>query len=502
MRSAADKGDAARIFAAFALLLAAVAAPLFSTVLPPLVDYPNHLARLQLIASGGNEFYAVRWAPLPDLAADLMVPVLARAIPLELAGKLFLVLTFALLAGGALWLNRVASGRWSWWPLLAFALLYNRTFLWGFINYLFGLGVALCGIALWLALDERRRLRAFVSVAAALACFLSHFAAFGVYALAIAGGELQPVASLLNGRLYRAAGERIALAAVPFIIPAILFLGFVPHTASGPVSFAFWRKFDILFSVFDNYSRPFDVACFVLFIGLIGALAWRRRLAISPRLGAALALLAVAYALLPNQIFSGSGADHRVPVALFLLLIAGTWPIAPLTRRAALVVGIAAAGIFATRMAIIEAVWLKSNAIYAADFSAIDALPRGAKLAVAFPPSEISAEGIPQLHVATLAAARRAAFVPTVFTYASQQPLALRPPYDALAAATSPAALWAAFVDRRAAAPQAAIMLRDYDFVAFASRAPFAMTSSPCLEKLASPATFQLFAVRHDRDCF
>ncbi|HUI34999.1 MAG TPA: hypothetical protein VLX67_05720, partial [Stellaceae bacterium] len=71
MRSAADKGDAARIFAAFALLLAAVAAPLFSTVLPPLVDYPNHLARLQLIASGGNEFYAVRWAPLPDLAADL-----------------------------------------------------------------------------------------------------------------------------------------------------------------------------------------------------------------------------------------------------------------------------------------------------------------------------------------------------------------------------------------------------------------------------------------------
>ena len=37
------------VFAAFLLLLAIVGVPLFSTVLPPLVDYPNHLARLHLI---------------------------------------------------------------------------------------------------------------------------------------------------------------------------------------------------------------------------------------------------------------------------------------------------------------------------------------------------------------------------------------------------------------------------------------------------------------------
>ena len=34
------------------------------------------------------------------------------------------------------------------WPLLAFLLLYNRMFLWGFLNYLFGVGVALIGVAL------------------------------------------------------------------------------------------------------------------------------------------------------------------------------------------------------------------------------------------------------------------------------------------------------------------------------------------------------------------
>ena len=502
MSPATDKGDATRIFAVFALLLAVVCTPLFSTVLPPLADYPNHLARLRLIANGGSEFYAVRWAALPDLAGDLVVPALARAMPFELAAKLFLVLSFALIAGGTLWLNRIASGRWRWWPLLAFALLYNRSFLWGFINYLFGLGVALCGVALWLALDERRwLLRVPVSAAVALACFFCHLAAFGIYALAIAGVELPPVLELLRVRRYGAAARRIALTAVQFVIPATIFLGFVPHAAGGPVSFAFWRKFDLLFSVFDNYSRSFDIVCFILFVALIGGLAWRRRLAIAPRLGLAASIVAAAYVLLPNQAFSGSGADHRIPLALFLLLVAASRP-AFLQRRMAIAIGVAAAVLFAARMTMIEAVWLKSNAVYAADIAAIDSLPQGAKLAVAFPVREIAAGGIPQLHVATLAAARRGAFVPTVFAYAAQQPLALRPPYDALAAASIPASFWVAFVDNDATAQaQAGPILKNYDFIVFASRDPFTVPPRPCLEKRPSPANFQLFASRHDSEC-
>ena len=51
--------------------------PLFSTVLPPLFDYSNHLARQYLLIEGGNTFYAVRWELLPNLAQDLIVPPLA-----------------------------------------------------------------------------------------------------------------------------------------------------------------------------------------------------------------------------------------------------------------------------------------------------------------------------------------------------------------------------------------------------------------------------------------
>ncbi|HWB51155.1 MAG TPA: hypothetical protein VG651_18735 [Stellaceae bacterium] len=484
------------VVAAFVALLVLASVPLFSTVLPPLVDYPNHLARLHLLAEGGNRFYAVRWAPLPDLAADLIVPLLARLMPLGLAGKLFLVLTFALTAGGAVWLHRAATAERQWWPLLAFLLLYDRILLWGFINYLFGVGVALCGLAIWLSLDRRTGWRAAASAAVALACFLSHIAAFGIYALAIAGVELGPTLRLWRSGDYRALAVRTLTTAIPFVLPAVLFVFCQPPSAGGPVSYGhFARKADLLFSVFDNYSRPFDIACFTLFVLLFAVPAWRGRLRVAPRLGGALAILFAAYLALPSQMMTGSGVDRRLPVVLFLVLVAATAPRLP--RRAARLLGAAVMMMFVARMAVIEAVWVKAGRLYAADIAAIDRLPRGARLAVAYPPRDVNAGAIPQLHVATLAAARREAFVPTLFAYPTQQPLALRPPYDAVAARTSPTGLWAAFVDRDAAQrSRASPVLREYDFIVFADRAPFDVAEDACLAALPSPPRFRLFALR------
>jgi len=380
-----------------------------------------------------------------------------------------------------------------------FLLLYNRVLLWGFINYLFGLGLAMCGVALWLALEERRRqLRVLASGLVALACFFSHIAAFGIYALAIAGVELPPMLSLLRARHYRAAAYRIATAAVQFILPAII-LGCEPPSPDGPVSYGqFWRKADLLFDVFDNYNRPFDIACFVLLIALIGGLAWRRRLTITPRLGIAVAIVSAAYLLLPSQLMSGSGVDRRLPIALFLLLIAATAP-APLPRRPTLALGVIIVVVFAVRMAVIEAVWLKANNVYGADLEVIDRLPEGAKLAVAYPAREVNAGGIPELHMPVLAAMRREAFVPTIFAYATQQPLVLRPPFAALAAKTSAAALWAGLVDGAPAArAEIAPVLQDYDYVVFVDRDRFAVKPLPCLKAMPSTPTFQLYALTHE----
>jgi len=491
-----------RIAAAFAVLLALACVPIFSTVLPPLVDYPNHLARMHLLGEGGNQFYAVHWAPLPNLAADLIVPALARLMPLALAGKIFLVMIFALLAGGVVWLNRVVTGAGRLWPLLAFLFLYNRIFLWGFINDLFGLGVALCGLALWLALEQRPAgLRIAVSTLVALACFFSHLVAFGLYGLMIAGVELVPGWGEFLRRDYGALARRIGIAAAPFAIPAAICAVWWKPGAGGPISFAgFARKADLLFSVFDNYHRGFDIICFVTLLAAIGGLAASRRLHIAPRLIGAIALIFATYLALPSQLLSGTGADHRLPIALFLLLVAGS--VSTLTRHEAIALGAAALVMLVARLGVIERVWLDADRVYAGDLAVLDHLPEGAKLAVAYPAGEAHAGAIPQLHVPALAAARREAFVPTLFASPAQQPLALTPAYRALADATVPPLWWLGFVERDPVA-QGLLgpMLGQYDYVVFLDRRPFDLPASPCLSPVAAEPSFHLAAIVHGGAC-
>jgi hypothetical protein len=480
----------------FAGLLALSCVPLFSTVLPPLVDYPNHLARMHLLAEGGNRYFAVHWAPIPNLAADIVIPALARVMPLMLAGKIFLVLIFALIAGGVVWLNRIVAGRWRLWPLLAFLFLYNRIFLWGFINDLFGLGVALCGLALWLELELRPTAwRILASCVVALLCFFSHLVAFGIYALAIAGVELVPAWGEQQRRQWAPLAGRAGIAAAQFVIPAAIFLWWWHPGAGVTVSYgAFWRKFDLLFSVFDNYSRAFDIVCFVLIALALTLLAATRRLGLAPRMAGALALVFAAYLFLPSQLLSGTGADHRLPPALFLLLIAGSVP--QLGRREALVAASTAAVMFAVRLGVVESVWLRADKVYTADLAVLDHLPRGAKLAVAYPAGEENAGSIPLLHLPTLAAARREAFVPTLFAEPAQQPLVLTPLARALAAISVAPGWWLTFVNhdpvtRNLLAPA----LSQYGYVIFLDRKKFDLPPSTCLEPVAAEPRFKLVAV-------
>ena len=491
------------MWGAFALALTLAAIPVFSTVLPPLVDYPNHLARMHLLAVGGDAFYAVHWAALPNLAEDLIVPPLARLVPLDVAAKLFLVMIFALTAGGAIWLNRVASGGWRLWPLLAFLFLYNRIFLWGFLNYLFGVGVALCGAASWLALEGKRSwLRILSSSVAALACYFSHIAAFGFYALVILGIEAEPAATELRARRWPALGRRLLVAGAQFVVPVALLFGGSRVAEPATINYgAIWRKADLLFSVVDNYDRMFDITCFALFVGLIGVLAWVRRLGISRRLAWATGIVFVIYLLLPSQIWGGSGTDHRLPTALFLLLVAASAPRFP-NRRVAAAVGVSAAFLLVIRLGVIERVWREADRVYSADLVGINELPQGAKLAIAHPAGLFHVSAIPEVHLAALAVSRREAFVPSLFAIPGQQPIALKSGFAELAAATQPQRLWQVLIDSHEAGdPSLPAPLEHYDFVVLTDRRPIQMPSNRCLVPFFARPTFQIFMIVHDLGC-
>jgi hypothetical protein len=484
----------------FAALLAAAATPVLLCDTLPLFDYPNHLARMHILAAFAQSeplqrYYQIAWRPLPNLAMDLVVPPLARLLPLAWAGKAFVVLTLFILAGGAATLNRVLFGRWSAWSCLAFLLLYSRMLLWGFLNYLFGIGLGLFALALWIALARRRAaLRIAVGTVLALTLFFAHLLACGLYGVLVAG-HAAGIAWRRRAAPRQALGE-LLVAALPFL-PALATLALLtPGSAGGAVAYGnVLRKLDLLFSVFDNYSRPFDVVCFALAALALLLAFWRRWVRLEPSMALPLGLLAMVYLAMPSQLATASGADHRIPVMLGLVLVASSRWAAPTLQGERLFL-VTAVLLFLLRLGVVALHWQASDRVYAGLLPALDALPQGSRLAVAYPPDALNSQPTPLAHFPLLAVVRRDAFVPTLFAFPTQQPVALAPGYRALRDRLPPERLWSAFIGGGPpldAAERAA--LAQYDDIVFVGRTAFALPPVPPLVPVFAAPRFALFAV-------
>jgi hypothetical protein len=491
----------------FAGCFAVAALPILIVETLPLLDYPNHIARMHIIAAYDTspvlrDFYAIVWRPVPNLAMDAVIPILSRAMPLAWAGKVFVLLTLFMIAGGTAALHRVLFRRWSAWPLLAFLLLYNRSLLWGFGNFLFGVGLAMVALALWIGLRERPApVRVAVATVLSLALFFAHFFAFGAYGLLIISFEVARLRQ--QGRWTIAEGCRaLGIAAAPFILPVAIFALSAHPGGAGVVSYSrFVRKLDLLFSVVDNYYPWFDITSLVLLIALFGVAALRRRLALSPVLVLPLLALCVAQIAMPNRILGAAGVDHRMPLVLALVLI-GASSGALADRRRQNAIATAFGVLFLVRMSVVAVTWIEQDRTLAPMVAALEHLPQGSRVAVAYNPSvvHVSRRAPPLLHLAALAVVGGDAFVPTLFADPGQQPLTLTRDYAALAAAASPGEFWdvlaAGHPDDR---HRVADALGHYDFILFAGEGSASLDGAGPLELRAAIPGARLFAVRAAR---
>jgi hypothetical protein len=427
---------------AFALLAIAALIPLAVAVLPPILDYPNHLARMHILAGiAGSEdlqrHYSVAWRPIPDLALDVVVPQIGRLMPVDQAMRLALAAILLGLAGGCTALHRMAFRRWSLWPMAAFLLLYNRMLLWGFLNYLAGLALVLWGLAAWIALERRPAwVRVLLGTAMATAIWFAHLAAFGCYALAL----LAYAASERGRPVLR----RLAPAAVTLIPGAVLFL--LSPTSGAPSGIAYGnplRKLDLPVSIFDNYDRIFDGATFaVLLIAALVGLG-RRAIILHERLRWSLIALLVAFLLLPSRLFATAGIDHRLPIAIgFLFVASSDW--SGLSLRSRRIAAVLLASLLIVRLTVVTLVWRDADREYQALIPAFDLIDRGDAVAVAAPAEDVQAGGVPLLHFPALAITRRDAFVPILFADPTQQPVQFTEGAARLAARAQPAQLWQA----------------------------------------------------------
>jgi hypothetical protein len=136
------------LHAALYIALGAITlSPLLWVRVPPLVDYPSHLARMWILVHGADipelaRNYTVHWRRLPDLAMDLIVPVLSTMMTVEQAGRVFVALMMGALIGGTAALHRAIHGRVGIWPIWSVLFVYNAELFWGFPT-LFATGVYL-----------------------------------------------------------------------------------------------------------------------------------------------------------------------------------------------------------------------------------------------------------------------------------------------------------------------------------------------------------------------
>jgi hypothetical protein len=435
------------------LLLGALTIPVILAEVPPLTDYPNHLARCYVLAFGSadpvlSRMFSAHWQIIPNIAVDLLLPALMHFFSPLTAGRLVLALCLLLPTSGTIALSRTLFRRRSFWQLTAGFAAFNVLFLMGFMNFCLAIGVALWSAAAWIHFRERAPWLA-VAIGAVMATpiFFFHIMGLFFYALLVGCYEVFAIADAgVRTTVQRSrALKRISMAVIPLIVPFLLYLQSPLGRVTGGVEWtSYRRKFYSLFIPFLGYSLPLDFLVVAPVLGFLVYCMWAKKACISRPIALCACILLVAYVLLPQTIKGVFWVDSRMPAMLGFVLFAGFLPRGLTARQQAMAASLFAV-LFMTKVAFISDVWRSSqrdvksvrqvvsnvdpaSLVLVADVPKVD----NPRWFAAMPLSrEISLLNPTYWHLAAFVVLDRRAFWPTIFAIDAQQPIRVLEPYRA-----------------------------------------------------------------------
>ncbi|MGI4941890.1 MAG: hypothetical protein ACRYHQ_15245, partial [Janthinobacterium lividum] len=316
--------------------------PLLLVDVPPVLDYPNHLARIFVLAHPDDPvlaaLYAPRWRVLPNLGIDLVGVALLRVLPVHVAGRILLGVTLLLPVVGVVAHARAVLGRWSWWSLAAGLVASNGAFLLGMMNYVWSAGAALLAAALFVALRPRHPVAAAAGCAlAGVAVFFCHIIGVGFLAVLIGAQEAMRSHRLRrDGRPWRRSAAASLLCVGTALLPAVLLYGVSPFgLAQAPPAWTpLAAKPRELLLPFLSYSVRVTLLSAAGVAFILGRSLARRRCQLDG--GTALACLALLglWLAAPFALKGGTFLDARLTLLPGLLLFAGFAPrLAPREAR-------------------------------------------------------------------------------------------------------------------------------------------------------------------------
>jgi hypothetical protein len=438
-------------WAVLAGLCVVLLAPLLVVDVPPLLDYPNHLARAFVLASLPGDpvlarFYAPHWSIIPNLALDLIAPPLMHVLPVHVVGRLLIAAAVLLPVLGTVAYNTAIGGRW--WSFGVGLVAYNSCLLYGFLNFLIAIGLALLLAAGWLRWREDRPWRAItLAIIGALALFACHLMGLVFFGLLIGGAELFQLYRVRHARLLPALLRRGLILLLILAGPAVLYAVSGLRQLGGDAEFLpFGEKLLQFVTTFANYSWPLDATTAGFAIGLpmlCLLLRWGR---VPGPAAWAVVLLLITFLAAPYAWKGTYLLDTRLAIMLGFMLFAGfvpaQWP--SWFRRfvaGALII------LFAARIALLTTAWI-AHRTDLADLRAVLAPVRAGQAVYvaetglreaptywkANPRWRLLSNGVRMdEHLGALILMERRAYWPFEFDMPSQQPIETLEPYRAFA---------------------------------------------------------------------
>jgi hypothetical protein len=442
-----------RWFVLTALVLAAVVLlPFAVTPIPPLLDFPNHVAEMYVIAHASADpilakFFSIHWTVVANSGVELVMPILLRWFPLWDTGRVFAMLALLLPLAGTIAYSRAAFGRWSAWSLAVGLVAYNTLFLLGFMNLMIGLGLALLCAAAWIACRTRFPAWSIAAgIVAALVLFFVHMFGLIYFAILIGAHEL---VSLWGppGRRWPTPGavlRRLLPDALLFVLPAFLLLTSTLAGTTGPtIRQSLKIKLGELFYPFLTYYQTADRLVMLAVLAIMAGLLIWRRAQVAPQAVIAGAVLLVVWPFVPHVAMQTGYLDARLPTMMGFLLFAGFAPRRLPRRVAAALFGLIAL-LTVIRVGLVAHVWAGHNQDIAELREVIAHVPPGSTvLAVDAPSTQVTPYWLTHrrnwmngayiktyYHNAAFLLAERDALWPRLFTGLGKQPVVVNPPYQ------------------------------------------------------------------------
>lgn len=309
-------------YTAAGLIACGLLVPVWLVKYPPLLDYPNHLARTFVLAHLKDPtyhfgaFYSADWGPYPYLGMDVVLVSLQKFLSAETAGKVFLSLCVITVPLSVWWFVREANPGHDGLALWGLLLAYSTFFLEGFVNFQLGLTFCLITVGLWLRYIKHPLKKKYLAVlvVATLAYFI-HLIAF------VLTGFIIVVYTAAACRRFR---EICSAAALFFPGVLVYFLSGTAQYSGGELYFRGWpeKLLDALSSLQHGYSPRLETFTLVAIAvtAIVGWLGNSEFHVQRPWLWVFVGLLLL-YCALPDEVGESWDIDVRVIPLLFAVLL-------------------------------------------------------------------------------------------------------------------------------------------------------------------------------------